>query len=163
MEKTTRERLLDAGLELLGTAGARHCTARAAEDAAGMPHGSVRHHFGNHAGFLAALVDHLYTLDSPAAGETLADTIGRWLGSDRARTRARYELALLATREPGFREPFVAGRERYVATLAATGLPHDVAARAVAMVDGLVLDAMIRGLDHLDLEAAEHLLHTPRT
>lgn len=162
MEKSTRARLLDAGLDLLGTAGARRCTARAAEDAAGVPHGSVRHHFRHHAGFLAALVEHLYALDSPTAGETFDDTVRRWLGSERTRTRARYELALLATHDPGFREPFVAGRERYVAGLAATGLPRDAAARAVAMIDGLVLDAMIRGHDHLDPEAAEHVLRAAR-
>lgn len=158
MEKTTRERLLDAGLSLLGTAGSRRCTARAAEDAADVPHGSVRHHFANQAGFLAALVERLFEVDSPRGGETLDDTVRRWLGSDATVTRARYELALLATREPSFREPFLRGRDRYVDELEATGLPRDAAARAVAMVDGLVLDAMIRGRGHIDAEAAERLL-----
>lgn len=162
VEKSTRDRLLDAGLDLLGTVGSRRCTIRAAEEAAKVPHGSVRHHFTSQAGFLAALVERLFELDAPRDGETLDDTVRRWLGSDRALTRARYELALLATREPTFREPFLKGRDRYVDELVGAGLTRDVAARAVAMVDGLVLDAMIRGHGEIDVGAAERVLHAIR-
>lgn len=160
MEKSTRERLLDAGLGLLGTVGSRRCTARAAEEAAAVPHGSVRHHFGNQAGFLAALVDYLYSADSPRDGETLADTVRRWLGRDRILTRARYELALLAASDAAFREPFLRGRDRYVQGLVETGLSPAAAAGAVAMIDGLVFDALIRGRRGIDIDAAERILRT---
>lgn len=162
MEKNTRDRLLDAGLDLLGTNGSRRCTARAAEEAANVPHGSVRHHFVNRAGFLAAMVDRLFEVDAPRDGETLNGTLRRWLGSGRTLTHARYELALLAAREPTFRDPFVRGRNRYVDELVKGGLSQDAAGRAVAMVDGLVLDAMIRGHGEVDIAAAEQVLHAPR-
>lgn len=163
MEKTTRIRLLDTGLHLLGTVGSSRCTARATETAAGVPHGSVRHHFGNQAGFLAALVERLFEVDSPHDGESLGGTVRRWLGTDRVLTQARYEMALLATREPGFREAFVRGRDRYVDELVRAGHAPPSAAAAVAMIDGLVLDAMIRGRHEIDVEASARVLHTITT
>ena len=59
MEKNSRTRLLDAALDLLGGSGAAALTVRATEGAAGLPHGSVRHQFGDRAGMVAALFDHL--------------------------------------------------------------------------------------------------------
>ena len=56
---TPRTRLLDEALGLLGRLGAGGLTVRAVEGAAGMPHGSVRHHFGDRAGMVGALFDHL--------------------------------------------------------------------------------------------------------
>ena len=159
MEKTTRIRLLDTGLRLLGTAGSSRCTSRAAEEAAGVPHGSVRHHFGNQAGFLAALVERLLEIDTPRDDESVDDTVRRWLSTDRVLTQARYEMALLATREPNFREAFVRGRDRYVDTLVLAGRSPRDAAAAVAMLDGLLLDAMIRGRHEIDDEAVERVLH----
>jgi hypothetical protein len=158
VEKSAYDRLLDAGLDLLGAVGARGCTARAAEEAANMPHGSIRHHFGSQAGFMAALAEHLRDIDTPRDGETPHDTVRRWLGNDRALTRARYEMALLAMREQGFRGSFVTGRDAYVDELVASGMDRKAAAEAVAMIDGLVMDAMIRGREDIDIEALERVL-----
>ncbi len=125
-----------------------------------MPHGSIRHHFGDQAGFLAALVGYLFEVDAPREGETVEGTVRRWLGSDRTLTRARYEMALLAMRESTFREPFVRARDRYVDGLVSTGLSRDSASRAVAMIDGLVLDAMIRGRSEIHIASVERLLRS---
>ena len=158
MENTTPKRLLDAGLHLLGTVGSSRCTSRATEEAAGVPHGSVRHHFGNRIGFLEALVERLFDIDSPRDGESLDDTVRRWLGPDRVFTQARYEMALLATHEVRFSEILVRGRDRYVDELVRAGYGSSNAAAAVAMIDGLVLDALIRGRNEIDSHAAEYVL-----
>lgn len=145
--RSTREALLDAGVELIGARGARQASTRAVEDAAGVPHGSIRHHFGGQAGFLAALVEHVFALDVPAPGESPREAIRRWLGPDRTRTQARYELLLLATRDPELRARMVAGRDRFVARLVDSELPETEARQLVAAVDGLVLDALLRDKD----------------
>ncbi|MEO9327979.1 TetR/AcrR family transcriptional regulator [Gordonia aurantiaca] len=151
MEKSsgrpTRQTLLDAGIELIGSLGERQASTRAVEDAAGVPHGSIRHHFGGRAGFLAALVEHVFTLDVPASGESPRDAIVRWLGPDRTRTRARYELLLLATRDDELRARMVAGRDRFVTRLVDAGMAASAAQQLVAALDGLVLDALLRDSD----------------
>lgn len=150
MEKSSRERLLDAGLELLGTVGSARASARAAEDRAAVPHGSVRYHFGSFDGFLDALVAHLVDVDRPRPGESPAEVCARWLGPQRTVTRARYELTLLAFGRPELADRLVAGRDVFVATLIDAGCAPDVARRLVAALDGLVLDALLRGETTLD-------------
>ncbi|MCG7635185.1 AcrR family transcriptional regulator [Gordonia terrae] len=156
MEKSTtastRDVLLDTGITLIGTLGIRQASARAVEDAAGVPHGSVRHHFGGLSGFLAALVEHVFTADRAADGESTREVIARWLGTDRIRTRARYELMLLATRDEELRRAMVGHRDRYVEALVDGGLPRTEARQLVAALDGLVLDALLRDSDGTDAD-----------
>ena len=128
MEKSTKDRLLAAALEILGREGAKAMTVRAVEEAAGVPHGSVRHHFGGQRGLLRALFDHLEVVERPEDGG-LPEAIARWLGPGRTVALARYELFLLAARDEELRAPLVAERARAV----------------VAAVDGIVLDALVRG------------------
>jgi AcrR family transcriptional regulator len=143
VEKDSRTRLLDAALELLGRSGAGSVTLRAVEQAAGLPHGSVRHHFGDRAGMVGALFDHLAEREGgPFA--SAADAIEHWLGPGRSLTLARYELFLLAARDPDLRPSLVRARERYVA-LAAEQVGAKAAPAVVAAVDGLILDALVRG------------------
>lgn len=145
MEKSPRVRLLDAALELLGEGGAGALTVRAAEARAGMPHGSVRHHFGDRRGLLAALFPRLEELERPpAAGGGLGETVGQWIGPGRDLALARYELFLMAARDPELRAPLVAARDRFVA-LAAVRVGEDAAPAFVAALDGIVLDALVRG------------------
>jgi AcrR family transcriptional regulator len=153
VEKSSRTRLLDAALDLLGSGGANTLTVRAAEDAAGLPHGSVRHHFGDRAGLVRALFDHLAEREGAAvpAGDNggdpaaaIAAAIGHRLGPGRTLTLARYELFLLAARDPALRPPLVAARDRFVA-LAAARVGAEAAPAVVAAIDGLVLDALVRG------------------
>lgn len=142
MEKSTKERLADAALEILGTEGSKALTVRAVEDAAGVPHGSVRHHFDNQRGLLRALFDHLATVESPAGG--LGEAVALWLGPGRTVTLARYELFLMAARDEELREPLVAARDRFVAQLAPV-VGADRAPALLAAIDGIVLDALVRG------------------
>jgi AcrR family transcriptional regulator len=141
----TRERLLDAALELLGTQGASACTGRTVERTAGVPHGSVRHHFGDHHGLLLALPDHLAARET-ASGQPreLAAAVADWLGPGRTVALARYELFLLAARDEELRARVVAVRDQLVAQVAVVA--GEARAPAVlAQLDGLILDALLRG------------------
>ena len=153
MEKTSKTRLLDAALTILGREGAGALTVRAAEDAAGLPHGSVRHHFGDRGGLVRALFDHLADREGPVAagrapaggGGDPAAAIAQWLGPGRELTLARYELFLMAARDPALRAPLVEARDRFVA-LAARRVGDAAAPAVVAALDGLVFDALVRGV-----------------
>jgi AcrR family transcriptional regulator len=145
--ENARDRLLDAALDVLGRQGGGALTVRAVQDAAGLPHGSVRHHFKDRAGLLRELFSHLATRESAAVpGKDAAATLAHWLGPGRTLTLARYELFLMAARDPDLREPLVAARERFVAALA-EHRDTDEATMLVAALDGLLLDALVRG-DH---------------
>lgn len=150
------------GVHAIASRGAAGFSARAAEEEAGAPHGSVRYHFGGHAGLVSAMTERLVELELDGAeadplGTTAVGTTAGWLGAHRERTRARYELLVLALRGGEVAERFLAGRDAVVAqVVAATGLPAERARGLVAAVDGLVLDAMLRGeaaLDPADLRA----------
>lgn len=158
MEKNSRERLLDAGLQLLGSRGARAATARAAEDAAGLPHGSMHHHFGNQTGYLRALTEYLLRLDAPRPGETPPQTVRRWLTDDQLSTRARYELTLLGVREAHIGTSIVEARDSYVHLLVESGVPRPLARMLVAALDGVVLDGLLRRDDGADLTPLLSLL-----
>lgn len=159
MEKANRTSILDAALAVVGENGAGGLTVRAVEEAAGMPHGSVRYHFGDRAGLIRALFDHLAetesagpeTPDNPAAG------IERLLGPGRMLTLARYELFLLAARDPTLRPPLVRARGRFIARLA-DQVGVERAPALVAALDGLVLDALVRG-EH-DPERLRHAVRS---
>ncbi len=144
MENASRIRLLDAALQLLGQKGADSLTVRATEDAAGLPHGSVRHHFGDRAGMIAALFDHLAEReDGPVEGD-IVGALEHWLGPGRTLTLARYELFLMAARDPTLRLPLIRARDRFIAA-AADRVGAKAAPTLVAALDGLILDALVRG------------------
>jgi len=71
---------------------------RATQDAAGLSHGSVRHHFGHRSAMVAALFDHLAEREGlPVQGDA-ADALEHLLGPDRTLTLARYKLFIMAAR-----------------------------------------------------------------
>ena len=144
VEKDSRIRLLDAALELLGGSGGASLTLRAVEDAAGLPHGSVRHHFGDRSSLVASLFDRLAERDARQADADVAAALEYWLGPGRTLTLARYELFLMAARDPSLRPPLVRARDRFVA-LAAEQVGATAAPTVVAALDGLLLDALVRG------------------
>jgi len=80
----------------------------------------------------------------------------RMVGDGAHGTRARYELSLHAARSPGLRDQLVeAGtvlRRLGAAQLAALGVPHPMAAaeEIMAVIDGLVFTALLRGPDEPD-------------
>jgi AcrR family transcriptional regulator len=146
MEKSTREFLLDAGLELLGRVGFRGWSMRGVEDEAGVPHGTARHHFTNQRGLVLEMVRHLLDGDLPSAGEAPHEQTARWLGAEAGRTRARYELIVASFHDEELAAELVHGRDRLVAVLCERGLPNADAAQLAAALDGMVLDALLRRL-----------------
>jgi AcrR family transcriptional regulator len=155
-KSSSRERLLDAALQILGREGSGGLRVRAVEDAAGLPHGSVRHHLGDRAGLVRALFDHLATADEAAAPAPAAPgaALAQWLGPGRTLTLARYELFLLAARDPELRAPLIEGRARFEARAAAL-VGAAAAPLLVVALDGLMLDALVRGTsDAQALQAA---------
>lgn len=144
MEKSPTRRLLDAAYEALAAGGAKGCTVRAVEQGAGLPHGSVRHHFGSRAGLLAALVDDLLRADQEALGESPGELMTRLLGPQRTRTLARYELFLMAARDESLRRRVIEARDELVGAARAMGESPERARALVAAVDGLILDGILR-------------------
>ena len=120
MEKPAPERLIDAGLALLADEGAAGVTVRSVEGRAGVPHGSVRHHFGGLDGLRHALVDGLLAREVPG-DEPVEEVLRRWLGPDAPIARARYELMLMASRDEGLRTKVLQGRQVFVDQLVAIG------------------------------------------
>lgn len=143
-------RLVDAGLALLADEGAAGVTVRSVEGRAGVPHGSVRHHFGGLDGLRHALVDGLLAREVHGS-EPVEEVLRRWLGPDAPIVRARYELMLMASRDADLRMKVLQGRQVFVDQLVAIGVSPDPAQSLVAMLDGLVLDALLRGADDVDL------------
>jgi AcrR family transcriptional regulator len=150
MEKPASERLVAAGLALLADKGAAGVTVRSVEGRAGVPHGSVRHHFGGLDGLRHALVDGLLAREAPG-DEPVTEVLRRWLGPDAPIMRARYELMLMASRDAGLRTKVLQGRQVFVDRLVALGVSSVPAQSLVAMLDGLVLDALLRDADAIDL------------
>ncbi len=139
-----RQRLVQAGFDVLARHGAAGFGVRAVEKEAGLPHGSVRHHFTDRAGLLAALVDSLLTRDLQHLDDPPDRIVDRLLRAERDRTLARYELMLMAMREPDLRARLIAGRERLVDVGVRRGLSRSTARAYVAALDGQVLDALLR-------------------
>lgn len=157
MEKPAPERLIDAGLALLAGEGAAGVTVRSVEGRAGVPHGTVRHHFGGLDGLRHALVDGLLVREV-SGDEPAGAVLRRWLGPDAPIARARYELMLMATRDRGLRTKVLQGRQVFVDQLVAIGAAPQAAQSLVAMLDGLVLDALLRGSSDVDLTLWEAAL-----
>jgi AcrR family transcriptional regulator len=144
MEKSTSVRLIEAAYAVLAREGAKGATVRAIEGEAGVPHGSVRHHFGGRAGLILALVDDLIADDHARLPEGPDAMTARMLGPDRNRTIARYELFLLATRNETLRARVVDARDQLVALAGDAGMGAPAARGLVAAVDGFILDGLLR-------------------
>ncbi|KXO95976.1 TetR family transcriptional regulator [Tsukamurella pseudospumae] len=136
--------LLIAGLDLLGECGFTGWSMRRVEDAAGVPHGTARHHFSNQRGLIFAMVRHLLSVDQPAENETPHQQITRWLGVESGWTRARYELIVASFHDEELARELVGARDRLVSVLVSRGMARDDAACVAASLDGLVLDAVLR-------------------
>ncbi|MDV3223263.1 hypothetical protein [Intrasporangium sp.] len=159
MEKSSRDRLVEAGLQVLGRDGGTRFSVRVTEAEAALPHGSVRHHLGGLDGLLDAMVEHLLRAEMEQALTSPAETLRDWLGPNRVRTQARYELITQAFRTPRLRDAMLSARDRVIAEVAAgLGLSHDRAAVIVVAIDGLVLDALLRGASELRPGALELLV-----
>ncbi|KGN29660.1 hypothetical protein N802_11660 [Knoellia sinensis KCTC 19936] len=159
MPATTRERSLEAAVELLGEQGVRALTHARVDAQAGLPAGSTSNWFRTRRALLAGVVDWIAEreradfdparlppmsgVDELVAGLCTMTEIQA--GPFAARTRARYALFLELADDPEIGEPLRRQRhefERWTEGLVtAVGIPHPVAAaRAImALADGLLM------------------------
>lgn len=160
-----RTEILDGALGVLAEQGMRGLTHRAVDTAAALPQGSTSYYFRSRAALVAGCVARLLELDLavevPAVAQAPLDLdavagvlarVGVAMAVDqRHRTLARYELSLAAVRDPDLRAELVRGgdtiRRLGAATLGALGATDPTAAadELAAVLDGLVLTALVRG------------------
>ncbi|GAA2041877.1 hypothetical protein GCM10009819_30060 [Agromyces tropicus] len=155
---TTKERALDAAVELLGTEGVRALSHARVDERAGLPAGSTSNWFRTRRALLAGIIDWMAEheradLAPPAfehpTPESIIDGLCALLeyqtGPMAARTRARYALFLELGADDELFAPMHRQRlefERWTDRLIAdAGIPDPVpAARALmALGDGLML------------------------
>jgi DNA-binding transcriptional regulator YbjK len=158
---TTRERALDAAVELVGTQGIRALTHARVDERAGLPKGSTSNWFRSRAALLSGVTQWIADQETHDLGEVLAQrdddqgldgfidlfsgVIELLTGRYAVRTRARYALFLEAGSDPELFPPLRAQREGMVAwsrgLLASLGARHPEAAvhAFMAFGDGIVL------------------------
>ncbi len=155
----TRERALDAAVELVGTLGIRALTHARVDAQAELPRGSTSNHFRTRAALLAGVTAWIAEQETSDLGGALnrpfddldgfidmfTDAIELLTGPYAVRTRARYALFLEAASDPGLYAPLHAQREGIAAwtrsLLVQLGAQHpDAALHAfMAFGDGIVL------------------------
>ena len=159
MPAATRERALEAAVELLGAKGVRALSHARVDEQAGLPPGSTSNWFRTRRALLVGVVDRLAEREradfDPAAMPAVTGLDGLieglcamaelQTGRFAARTRARYALFLELTDDPELGEPLRRQRrefERWTeGILIAVGITDPVpATRALmALADGLLL------------------------
>lgn len=119
---STRARILDAAVELLGTQGLKALSHVRVDVEAGVPKGSTSNYFRTRAALLTGVVEWLAELDladvrppSPPADvgafiALLAHAVETATTASRTRTVARYVLFLEGTHNEDVRRPLLAGR-----------------------------------------------------
>lgn len=186
---TTRDRLLDAAVRLLGASGVQAVTHRSVEEEAGVARGSTRYHFGSREDLLAAVLEHMAhsgdaflehaaatvdgaTLEPGVMDEATQDEAMRAMAAgfltDPEAERARFELFLYASHRPELREVIARWRQGFVdmtaGHLAAQGVTEpEVAARlAIAAMDGLILHALTAPHEDLRRHGPAWMAHLAR-
>jgi DNA-binding transcriptional regulator YbjK len=183
-----RRELCDAAIELLAADGARGLTHLRVDRHAGFPDGTTSFYYQTRAALLRGAMDRVVELDVAdftgaldAAGDGAADSLLSRLAEqalrtavepERSRARARFELMMLASRDPdlasvsdGLTDRFVAISEAAVAQVQPDGEPHDhalIAEQAFAVVTflGGFLFRLAYGLAEMDsAERLERYLH----
>lgn len=164
MDKDRKTVIADAAIALLAHAGAKGLTHRAVDAEAGLPAGSTSAYCRTRDELLAltllrhAALDMQDLLsDAQRAGQSdgglddfmdlLAARVADWSSAPkRARLIARFELFMIASRDPALAEVVSQQRQQFLsatkAALSRAGLP-DAAKRApmlVSMVDGILMD-----------------------
>lgn len=173
MPAVTRERALDAAVELLGAEGVRALTHARVDGRAGLPPGSTSNWFRTRRALLVGVVDwiaeHERTDFNPAAMPAITGVEGLieglcamlevQTGRFAARTRARYALFLELAGDPDVGEPLRRQRREFEwwteRIVIAAGIADPVpATRALmALGDGLLLHRLTVDPD-LDLRPA---------
>ena len=181
MAAATRERALDAAVEVLGADGVRALSHARVDRQAGLPPGSTSNWFRTRRALLAGVVDRIAEREradfdvAAMPSITSADALVEGLcamteaqsGPFAARTRARYALFLELSGDPELGEPLRQQRrafERWTERIiVAVGIPDPVPATRALMglCDGLLLHRLTvdPGLDlRPAIELAVHAL-----
>lgn len=176
-----RDQVADAALRVLGESGSRGLTHRAVDAAAKVPEGTTSNYFRTRSSLLEAALAHHVELDTPPeaglagvadlklsdedALDLMMSTIDRLLDSgNRSLLKARYELVLESSRHPDLHETFEPARDRFVglaeALLAARGceIPRQHGRQLIAVLDGVLIDAVLGASSSLDREEIRDLL-----
>jgi len=164
MEKDRKTLIADAAIELLGTLGARGLTHRAVDTQAELPAGSTSFYCRTRLDLLALTLRRHAALDladleldaqrmtqAPLSANGLVDLliarVADWLSPPkRNRLVARFELFLMASREPELAEIIAQQRQYFLqateAALTHAGVadPKVMAPAVVVLVDGMLLD-----------------------
>lgn len=156
---TTRERSLEAAVQLVGTQGIRALTHARVDAEAGLPRGSTSNHFRTRAALVAGVAQWIAEQETRDLSGVVAQSfddvdgfvdvfstgIELLTGRHAVRTRARYALFLEAASDPELFAPLRAQREGMAAwsrnLLVTLGARHpDMALHAfMAFGDGIVL------------------------
>jgi DNA-binding transcriptional regulator YbjK len=173
MPAATRERALDAAVELLGAEGVRALSHARVDERAGLPPGSTSNWFRTRRALLAGVVDWIAEHEradfAPAAMPAITGLDGLieglcamaelQTGRFAARTRARYALFLELAGDPELGEPLHRQRrqfERWTERIViAVGIADPVPATQalMALADGLLLHRLTVDPD-LDMRPA---------
>ncbi|MDN4609519.1 TetR/AcrR family transcriptional regulator [Arthrobacter burdickii] len=156
---TTRERALNAALELVGEQGIRALVHARVDERAGLPKGSTSNWFRTRDALVAGVVgwiaererDDFYAGAAPTVTtpDQLIDAFSSLISAETSlfagRTRARYALFLEGANDPQLLEPLLQQRAAYVewaiALLAGVGAarPADAVRALMAAAEGLVM------------------------
>jgi DNA-binding transcriptional regulator YbjK len=158
----TRQRALDAAIELVGTQGLRALTHARVDERAGLARGSTSNYFRTRQALLTGVVGRLAELDltqvdaafAPTTPDELVDALCQAFehlaGPARTATAARLALFLEAGHTPDLREALSRGREAMeavgVVALARLGArdPRGAAAALAACFEGHLLHRIAR-------------------
>lgn len=155
----TRERALQAAVEILGTEGVRALSHARVDARAGLPPGSTSNWFRSRRALLVGLVEWMAELEradlgsAEAPAETTVDGLVDALcavielqsGPFAVRTRARYALFLELASDPELGEPLRRQRHEFerrteqLMTAAGISEPGSAARVLMALGDGLIL------------------------
>lgn len=158
---STRERIVAAALEVLGTGGVRALTHRAVDQRAGLPQGSTSNHFRTRAALVDGAAKGLVASELRGMGpmraatpealvERTAEAIEVVTGPLRIGTAARHALFLEAAHDERLRERLSASRSAYVEVVVAAMRelgapdPESAAGALMAASEGIILHRIAR-------------------
>lgn len=158
MAVSTREKVLEAAVGLLGTQGLRSLTHARVDEAAAVPKGSASNYFRTRAALVGGVVEWIVEQEIGGQGEPgalpdtvdgfaglLAGMVDQLTGPFRVRTTARYVLFLEGAHDDDVQGPLLAGRARFRALaeagMAALGAadPAVAATAVMAVCEGLIM------------------------
>lgn len=164
-DPSRRVQAADGAIGVIAAGGLRRLTHRAVDEYADLPPGTTSTCFRTRQDLVSGTLARIVELDErvleamppgwwhdpQTALDALTAMLTRWIGPERERVRARMELYLVAAGDPHLRPELEAATRRFVQR-AETGLrevgarrPDHAARLFVALLDGILFDALVRG------------------